>query len=205
LFCADLIFDSLLSIKKITSNIPNLKTKKEETIMKKNKMKITILSCISVFLIASFVLMPATQAKAETMKYNYTSQITKMEYVLFPDVKGHVVGVFERRGVAIFKNEVASVDLRGTFDYIKKKGPWEGYTITTFKDGSTFTQKFQGTSTFAPDGTKLLKGKGKYIKGTGRFEGIKGEISLNGRFITPLTKDKTKGDNWVEVTYLYLA
>jgi len=171
--------------------------------MRKSKIKIAILGCIGIFLIAALVLLPATQAKAETMKYNYTSQITKLEYVLFPDVKGHIVGVFERRGVAIFENEVAAVDLRGTLDFIKGKGPWEGYTITTFKDGSTFTVKFQGATTSAPDGTKLLKGKGKYIKGTGRFEGIKGEVSLNGRFITPLTKDKTKGDNWVEVTGTY--
>jgi len=189
--------------RKIINNAPNLKTKKEETIMRKSKIKIAILGCIGIFLIAALVLLPATQAKAETMKYNYTSQITKLEYVLFPDVKGHIVGVFERRGVAIFENEVAAVDLRGTLDFIKGKGPWEGYTITTFKDGSTFTVKFQGATTSAPDGTKLLKGKGKYIKGTGRFEGIKGEVSLNGRFITPLTKDKTKGDNWVEVTGTY--
>ena len=171
--------------------------------MRKSKMKITILSCIGIFLVTALILVPATQAKAETLKYNYTSQITKMEYVLFPDVKGHVVGVMERRGVAIFKNEVAPFELRLKFDLIKKKGPWEGYTITTCKDGSTFTYSFQGATTLAPDGTELLKGKGKYIKGTGRFEGIKGEISLNGRFITPFTKDKTKGDNWVEVIGTY--
>ena len=35
--------------------------------MKKNKMKITILGVISVFLIGAFVLLPATQAKAETL------------------------------------------------------------------------------------------------------------------------------------------
>ena len=35
--------------------------------MRKSKMKITILSCISVFLIASLLLLPAKQAKAETL------------------------------------------------------------------------------------------------------------------------------------------
>ena len=171
--------------------------------MRKSKMTITILGCIGIFLIAALILLPATQAKAETMKYDSTSQITKFEYVLFPDVKGHKVGVFERRGVAIFENEVAVLELQGTFDSIKKKGAWETYSQITFKDGSTFTYKLQGATTFASDGTKLINGKGKYIKGTGRFEGIKGEISLNGRAITPLTKDKTKGDNWVEVTGTY--
>ncbi len=154
-------------------------------------------------LIAVLLLVPATQAKAETVKYNYTSQVTKMEFTVFQDVKGHVVGLFERRGVAIFENEVAVLELWGTFDYIKKKGPWEEYTRLTFKDGSTTTHKIQGATSYAPDGTKLLKGKGEFIKGTGRFEGIKGQLSLNGRFVTPYTKDKTKGDNWVEVTGNY--
>jgi hypothetical protein len=158
---------------------------------------------IGILLIAAWLLVPATQAKAETMKYKYTSQITKLEYVLFPDVKGHVVGVLERRGVAIFENEVAALDLRLRFDYIKKQGPWDGYMQITFKDGSTFTQKFKGASSFAPDGERLKKAKGEYIKGTGRFEGIKGEFSLTGREITPNTKDKTKGDNWMEVTGTY--
>ncbi len=81
--------DDFLS-KKISRNIPNLKTKKENTIRRKNKMTITILGCIGVFLIAALVLLPATQAKAETMKYNYTSQITKMEFTLYPDVKGGI-------------------------------------------------------------------------------------------------------------------
>jgi hypothetical protein len=53
------------------------------------------------------------------------------------------------------------------------------------------------------EGVKLINGKGKYIKGTGRFEGIKGKLSLTGRYITPITKDKTKGDNWTEVTGTY--
>ena len=170
--------------------------------MEKNKMTITVLGCIGIFLIAALILVPATQVKAETMKYDATSQITKLEYVLFPDVEGHKVGVFERRGVAIFENEVAALELQGTFDYIKGKGTWEVYSQIFFKDGSTFTYNLQGATTIV-EGVKLLNGKGKYIKGTGRFEGIKGEISLNGRYITPITKDKTKGDNWTEVTGTY--
>ena len=100
-------------------------------------------------------------------------------------------------GVGILRSNVRR------FDYIKKQGPWEGYTTITFKDGSTFTYKFQGASSSDPGAAKLLKGKGEFIKGTGRFEGIKGQLSLEGRFVTPFTKDKTKGDNWVEVTGTY--
>ena len=63
------LVDDFLS-RKITRNIPNLKTKKEDTIMRKSEMKITIFGCITVFLIASLVLLPAKQAKAETLVEN---------------------------------------------------------------------------------------------------------------------------------------
>jgi hypothetical protein len=56
-----------------------------------------------------------------------------------------------------------------------------------------------------PPGEKLrsLKGEAKYIKGTGRFEGIKGEASFTGKYVAPYTKDKTKGENVVDVTGKY--
>ncbi len=38
--------------------------------MRKNKMTITILGCIGIFLIAALVLLPATQVKAETLVEN---------------------------------------------------------------------------------------------------------------------------------------
>ena len=83
-------------------------------------------------LIAVWLLVSATQAKAETMKYNWkyncTSQTTKLEYVVLPDVEGHVVGVFERRGVDIFETEVAAIVERGTFDKIKNvRTTFQGY------------------------------------------------------------------------------
>ena len=64
--------------------------------------------------------------------------------------------------------------------------------------------KYQGNYTSLP-GEKLpsIEGKGKYIKGTGRFEGIKGGITFNGKYITPYTKDKTKGETVVDVTGTY--
>ncbi len=198
------LVDDFLS-RKITGNISNLKIKKEETIMRKNKMKITILGCIGVFLVAALILVPAAQAGEKTVKYKYTSQLTKLEYVLLPDVKGHAVGVYERRGVAIFENEVAAVTIRGTFDMIKKVGSFMSYSQFIYEDGSTTLVKSSGTKVFAP-GSKLRlykKMKGEYIKGTGRFEGIKGKISATGKEITPYTKDKTKQDNWIEVTATY--
>ena len=175
-----------------------------KTTIRKNKTTITALGGLGIVLIAVLLLAPATQARAETMKYNYSTQITKMEFTVFPDVEGHAVGVLERRGVAMFENEAGIIELWLTFDFIKRQGPWKGYARITFKDGSTFTQALEGVSSAAPDARNLLEGKGKgeYIKGTGRFEGIKGQLSLKGRLIT-YTEDKSKGDNWVEVAATY--
>jgi len=49
----------------------------------------------------------------------------------------------------------------------------------------------------------LIKGTGQYINGTGRFEGIKGEVSFNGKYVTPYTKDETKGDAVFDFTSTY--
>lgn len=173
--------------------------------MIKYKMKIAILCCMCVFLIATLVLVPAVQAGEKTVKYKYTSQLTKVEFVVLPDVPGHVAVVYERRGVAIFENEIASITISGTGDFIKKQGSFMGYTLTTHADGSTTLVKCTGTKVFAPGGKlRVYKDmKGEYVKGTGRFEGIKGKISVTGKEITPYTKDKTKQDNWMEVTATY--
>jgi len=171
--------------------------------MKKNKMTIAVLGCIGIFFITASILVPAAQAGEITSKHKIASSIVKMEVVPVPDVKGHVVGVLERRGVAIYENgETATYHSRLTFDSIKgQEATYSGYCDISFADGSISMTKFQGTASGAKP--RLIKGTGKYIKGTGRFEGIKGKVSFSGKYVTPYTKDKTKGDALLEVTSIY--
>ena len=93
---------------------------------------------------------------------------------------------------------------RGTADSIKGQGSFHGYSDILYKDGSTTIFEYTGTMMLVP-GEKLrtLKGEGKYIKGTGRFEGIKGKSSFIGNYVTPYTKDTTKGDLVADVTATY--
>ena len=173
--------------------------------MKKNKVTIAILGYICIFLIAALLLVPATQAGEVIRKMGVTSYITKAEVVPVPDVEKHIVGVYDRRGVAVFENgETAAYHTSGTFDYTKGQGPFSGYTQLTYADGSTTIVKYQGASTVAA-GEKLasIKGTGEYIKGTGGFEGIKGKVSFSGKYVTPYTKDETKGDAYYDVTMTY--
>jgi len=160
---------------------------------------------IGILFIAALLLMPATQAEAKTVKYKIIAPLTRVEWIAVPDVERHSVVLYERRGVVLFENgETAAYCTRGTSDNIKGLGSFHGYSDILYKDGSTQIFEYTGTLTLAP-GEKLrtMKGEGKYIKGTGRFEGIKGKISFTGKFVAPYTKDKTKGENVVDVTGKY--
>ena len=171
--------------------------------MKKNKMAITILCCICISLIAALMIVPAAQAGEKTVKYKLVAPVTKMEFIPIPDMKGHVVGVLERRGVAIYENwETAAYHTAVTFDSSKAKGgSWEGYGDLSFADGSMTIAKSHGS--ILAGKPRLVKGTGKYIKGSGRFEGIKGELSFDCKWATPYTKDATKGDLVCDVTSTY--
>ena len=171
--------------------------------MKKSKIAITILGCIGIFLIAALVMVPAAQAGEKTVKFKLVSPITKMEFIPIPDMKGHVIGVAERRGVAIYENgETATYHSTITFDSGGGQGnTWEGYGDLSFADGSMTITKSKGTTIRGKP--SLVKGTGKYIKGTGRFEGIQGECSFNCKYVTPYTKDTTKGDLVCDVTSTY--
>jgi hypothetical protein len=174
--------------------------------MKKNKMNIAILGYIYIFLIAALLLVPTAQAEGIAVKYKLISQTPRIDVIPVPDMKGHIIGLIEKRGLAIYENgEIATYHTRATIDSTKGKGgSFWGYSDYKFEDGSTIVSKYQGTS-WVPSGKKLssIKGTGEYINGTGRFTGIKGKLSFNGKYITPYTKDETKGDTIVEVTGSY--
>jgi len=164
-------------------------------------MKKIIITTMLAFILLVFSGILVTQAGAEDFKCKITNYITKVEYIPVGDVKGHIVGLYERRGLVLFENgEVASQLSRGTFDFTAGNGPIDLYSKTTFKDGSTTWAKAHATGTRAP-GEKLgfIKIKFEYVKGTGRFKGIKGSLSCEGKYVTPHSKE-TKGDLCLECT-----
>ncbi len=170
--------------------------------MRKSKMKITILCCISVFLIAALIMVPTTQAggKTEKLKGRVVSQLTKIHVIKVGDVEGHIFGIFERRGLNFINGEVGSYKACGTIDSTKGKATFKGNGIVTYEDGSTTVSKTQGTSERLEDGSTIGKGTFSYIRGSGRFEGIKGDGSFTYKHYTPFTKDKTKSDSVADYT-----
>ena len=146
----------------------------------------------------------ATQAVAEDMKFRATSYFTKMEAMPVGDVEGHFISVYEQRGVAIFENgECAALLIRGTGDITKRHGPFQSYTQLTYKDGSTIISKTEANVAISPgEKQPSFSGKGEWIKGTGKFQGIKGRFTFSGKRITPYSKE-TKGDSYYELTGTY--
>jgi hypothetical protein len=59
-------------------------------------------------------------------------------------------------------------------DFINQSGSTILYTTMTFADGSTIIMKRQGAQEGTVGGPSASRGTGEIIKGTGRFEGIKG-------------------------------
>lgn len=145
-----------------------------------------------------------TAAAADTTKSRVTSYITRMEVVPVTDVPGHVCGLYERRGVAVFEDgEEAAYRNCGMLDLVNKSGTFQGYCILTYKDGSTIIIKNRGTL-MNPEAGKfpVSEGTGSYIRGTGRFEGINGSLTFKGHYLTPYSKD-TKGDMITVTTGTY--
>ena len=172
------------------------------SIRRRSKMTVALGVFIAIFLTAAFVIVPAAQAGEKTVKYKVVAPITKMEVIPVSNMKGYLIGMLERRGVAIYENgETAAYHSQVIFDIAKGQTTWSAYSDLSFPDGSTTITKGQGTAWGKMP--HFIKGTGKYIKGTGRFEGIKGECSIDGKSVTPYTKDKTKGDAVLDFTSTY--
>ena len=102
-----------------------------------------ILTAVS--MVAAFLFMPSTAAAAETVKYRVSAYLTDIGIVPVGDAEGHVVGHYNRRGLAFFENgEVATYTHWGTFDFTKGVGPYVGYSVFTYEDGATIVQKIHG-------------------------------------------------------------
>jgi hypothetical protein len=117
------------------------------------------------------------------------------EHSLFFDV---------RRGFYVFENgEVATVNQVDNGEAVKGGASLLLYSTVTFPDGSTIITKSQGTLGAGVAGSAATGGfKTEIIKGTGRFEGIKGTASSKVKF-TPLEKGEPGQKAVGEGTYTY--
>ena len=156
-----------------------------------------------ILVIPGLVLGLAIQAGAEMMNYKAYSYVVKAENALIGDVENHAMSLVTRRAFCLFENgEVATSILIVMGEYINMVGSNTSYQTITFADGSTIITKRQMTMS-ASGATSVSGGlKGEIIKGTGRFEGIKGTITQKTKFL-PLEKGEPGNKTISEATLTY--
>lgn len=148
----------------------------------KAKLWIVMLSIAALAAFAALSL-----AGAETIRGRQVQFITKAEVIQVGDVPDHIIGIYDQTGLASFDTgEVASITMKGTLDYIKGSGTIQGYTVTTYEDGSTTSSEWHGTAWPDPGGKGTrFESTWTYIQGTGRFAGIQGGGTSTARRFVP--------------------
>jgi hypothetical protein len=71
--------------------------------IKKSKVTVSFLGIIGILLIATLLLVPATQARAETVKFRVVNYLVKVEWSPVGDVEGHLIGFFLRGALSFMK------------------------------------------------------------------------------------------------------
>ena len=156
-----------------------------------------------ILVISVWILASAIQSGAETMKCRNAGTATKNETIPVGDEEGHVLGLQIAEGLAFFENgEIAKMRSHAVYDTIPGKGGQAiTYHIYTFEDGSTIVIRNQQLLVPDTSGKVSSKTTGELIKGTGRFEGIKGTTSSTGRNFRGSKGEATRGTNDVTFTY----
>jgi hypothetical protein len=172
--------------------------KKEGMIMATKKSAWII---FGIFVISAWVLGSAIQAGAETLNYKFYLYTSKVESAPVGDVEGHNLGLLWRGGFFQFENgEVAGASTVVAYDFIGQSGTFYEYITITFKDNSTIILKIQGGMGKGHEAPAT----GEIVKGTGRFEGIKGSRTLKSPpSFLPLVKGEALRKEYGEGTMTY--
>jgi len=134
---------------------------------------------IGLLAISVWVLGSALPVRAEELHYKFYTWVIKSESVPVGDAEGHTVTLGTRGALYVFDNgEVATMSNVYTADFTKGAGPFMQYVTVKFPDGATIIWKSQGTVGPGAGGWTS-----EILKGTGRFEGIKGTQSGQAKYL----------------------
>jgi hypothetical protein len=124
----------------------------------------------------------------ETLKFRLIMHATAVQTQEVGDVDGHVLGVAHYSGLASLSDgSVGTANFTAAIDYVKGAGTYSTYYNVSLKDGSTLWIK--GTGPARPEGatTNFPETPVSVLRGTGRFEGAKGDGTSMGARLTPLS------------------
>ena len=156
-----------------------------------------------VLVISAWGLGSAILSGAETMKCRNAGTAVKDETIPVADEQGHDLGLQLGQGLGFFDNgEIAKMTNYNIYDRRTGKGAQIiGYTIYTFDDGSTITTRFQRLTVVDNSGNISAQVTAEVIKGTGRYDGMKGTISGTGKNFQGNKEVPTRYFNDVTFTY----
>ncbi len=153
---------------------------------------------LGILVISAWLLGSVIQAEAETMNYKFYTYSIKGDWVPIPDVEGHAVGYGLRGSFMVLENgEVAYAEAVILRDWVKTAGTISQYSTIKFQDGSTIVTKTHGTTGVGTAGMIT-----EIIKGTGRFQGIKGTGTSKAKYL-PQEKGEAAPKGWGEGTLTY--
>ena len=149
-------------------------------------MKLSNLTFFAVALCAATVNWSIAKAD-EVLKFRVVMHATSIQSREVGDVDGHALGLAHYSGLASFGDgSVGSANFTATTDYVKGSGTYSVYYNVTLKDGSSLwyksigPAKLDGTTTIFPEASVSV------LRGTGRFEGARGDGTSIGARLTPL-------------------
>ena len=143
-------------------------------------------------------------AEAETLKFRVYTYVTRMESMPIGFFEAPTNVLCERHGYISFENgEMAIFLSRAIGRNGVQKGTRDGYALITYSDNSTSV--FEWDLDFWADEKTQLKsftGAGRFVEGTGRYIGIKGEVKLTGQEVEPFPGEPAAGA-YFDVTATY--
>jgi hypothetical protein len=125
--------------------------------------------------------------------------------MILSNVPLYNVGFRVRGNFMVFENgEVATTNSVTTQDFVKGSGSFIAYNTIYFEDGSTIIVKMQGTTAGRATAGASARGgwTSEIIKGTGRFEGIKGTASSKAKYL-PVIKGEPGSRGYGEGSMTY--
>jgi hypothetical protein len=142
-------------------------------------------------------------SRGRDWKYKIVMYFTRAEYAPIPAMEGLAYALFEYKGLSFWENgETSFYSGAAIGEFYKGKGPVRNCVVHTFADGSTIVSQNRFINISAPDGksSSYEDITGEIVKGTGRFEGIKGTTAGKGKRLGPISPGlkEMRGDAVVE-------
>jgi len=151
---------------------------------------------VGYFIIAAWLLGFVIETQAETMKCRVARQVTKEQTIPVSHEEGREFGLQINEGLAFFENgDVANFKSEAIFERTNVPGRGSqaiSYIYFTFEDGSSIIIRLEYRQTVDASGKISTKTVGEIVKGTRRYEGIKGTFSSTGKRLPPIKGEADK-------------